>query len=87
MIDLKDYVKDRNAAMLDYPDTTKLEALVKKYPNAFSKEFMRMWSNATSYVKTRTLEIMIDEWTGAPSWLSDKVKAAIIERRCGRYEN
>lgn len=87
MIDLKDYVKDRNAAMLDYPDTTKLEALVKKYPNAFSPQFKAMWSNAGSYVKTRTLEIMIDEWTGAPSWLSDKVKAAIIERRCGRNEN
>lgn len=87
MIDLKDYVKDRNAAMLDYPDTTKLEALVKKYPNAFSPQFKAMWRNAGSYTKTRTLEIMIDGWTDAPSWLSDKVKAAIIERRCGRYEN
>lgn len=87
MVDLKDYVKDRNAAMLDYPDTTKLEALVKKYPNVFSLQFKAMWRNAGSYVKTRTLEIMIDGWTDAPSWLTDKVKAAIIERRCGKNEN
>lgn len=87
MIDLKDYVKDRNEAMLDYPDTTKLEALVRKYPKAFSPRFIVLWATATQDTKVRTLEIMIDGWTDAPSWLSDKVKAAIIERRCGRHEN
>lgn len=87
MIDLKDYVKDRNEAMLDYPDTTKLEALVRKYPKAFSPRFIVLWATATQDTKVRTLEIMIDGWTDAPSWLCDKVKAAIIERRCGRHEN
>lgn len=78
------YIKDRNNAMLAYPDTTKLEALVKDYPFLFSHEFMAMWKNADSYVKTRTLEVMIDEWTEAPSWLTDKVKRAIAERKVGK---
>lgn len=73
------YIKDRNNAMLAYPDTTKLEALVKDYPFLFSREFMAMWKNADSYVKTRTLEVMIDEWTEAPSWLTEKV-AAILQK-------
>lgn len=77
------YIKDRNNAMLAYPDTTKLEHLVKDYPFLFSQEFMAMWKNADSYVKTRTLEVMIDEWTEAPSWLTDKVKRAIAERKVG----
>lgn len=78
------YIKDRNDAMLEYPDTTKLEFLVKDYPYLFSQEFMAMWKNADSYVKTRTLEVMIDEWTEAPSWLTDKVKRAIAERKVGK---
>lgn len=87
MKDLNDYIKDRDAAMLDYPDTTKLEALVRKYPKAFSPRFIVLWATATQDTKVRTLEIMIDGWTDAPSWLCDKVKAAIIERRCGKDEN
>lgn len=75
------YIKDRNDAMLSYPDTTKLEALVKDYPFLFSQEFMAMWKNAKSYTKTRTLEVMIDEWAEAPAWLTDKVKKAIAERK------
>lgn len=78
------YIKDRNNAMLAYPDTTKLEELVKNYPFLFSQEFMAMWKNADSYVKTRTLEVMIDEWTEAPAWLTDKVKRAIAERKVGK---
>ena len=81
MFDIADYVKDRDNAMLDYPDTTKLEALVKKYPLCFSPQFKNMWENAGPYVKTRTLEIMIDEWTEAPFWLKTKVETAIAERR------
>lgn len=80
------YIKDRNDAMLAYPDTTKLEDLVKDYPFLFSQEFMAMWKNADSYVKTRTLEVMIDEWTEAPAWLTDKVKRAIAERKVGNHE-
>ena len=78
------YIRDRDRAMLAYPDTTKLEALVKDYPFLFSQDFMAMWKNADSYVKTRTLEVMIDEWTEAPSWLTDKVKRAIAERKVGK---
>lgn len=78
------YIKDRNDAMLAYPDTTKLENLVKDYPFLFSQEFMAMWKNAKSYTKTRTLEVMIDEWAEAPTWLTDKVKRAITERKVGK---
>jgi hypothetical protein len=80
------YIKDRNNAMLAYPDITKLEALVKDYPFLFSPQFKAMWKNAKSYVKIRTLEVMIDEWTEAPSWLTDKVKRAIAERKVGNHE-
>lgn len=85
-VTIETYIKDRNDAMLAYPDTTKLEALVKDYPFLFSQEFMAMWKNAKSYVKIRTLEVMIDEWTEAPSWLTDKVKRAIAERKVGNHE-
>lgn len=84
MSELSDYIKDRNKAMTDYPDTESLEALVRKYPEAFSPQFIVLWATATQETKVRTLEIMIDGWSDAPSWLSDKVKAAIKERRCGR---
>ena len=80
------YIKDQNNAMLAYPDTTKLEFLVKDYPFLFSQEFMAMWKYADSYVKTRTLEVMIDEWEEAPAWLTDKVKRAIAERKVGQNE-
>ena len=78
------YIKDRNDAMLAYPDTTKLEFLVKNHPFLFSQEFKAMWKNAKSYTKTRTLEIMIGEWEEAPAWLTDKVKRAIAERKVGK---
>ena len=80
------YIKDRNDAMLAYPDTTKLENLVKDYPFLFSPQFKAMWKNAKSYVKIRTLEVMIDEWTEAPAWLTDKVKRAIAERKAVQNE-
>ena len=76
MKDIADYIKDRDAAMLSYPDTRKLEDLVKNYPYVFSPQFKAMWGNAGECVKTRTLEIMIKEWTGAPSWLQTKVEEA-----------
>jgi hypothetical protein len=80
------YIKDRNNAMLAYPDTTKLEELVKNYPFLFSPQFKAMWKNAKSYVKIRTLEVMIGEWAEAPAWLTDKVKRAIAERKVGQNE-
>lgn len=80
------YIKDRNDAMLAYPDTTKLENLVKDYPFLFSPQFKAMWKNAKSYTKIRTLEVMIGEWTEAPAWLTDKVKRAIAERKVENHE-
>ena len=76
MKNIANYIKDRDAAMLSYPDTKKLEDLVKKYPYVFSPQFKAMWSQAVTYVKLRTLEIMIKEWTGAPAWLKTKVEEA-----------
>lgn len=81
MKDLNDYIKDRDAAMLSYPDTRKLEDLVKNYPEFFSPAFKRMWSNAKAYVKLRTLEIMVGKWDGAPAWLKSKVADAERARR------
>ena len=83
-VTIETYIKDRNDAMLAYPDTTKLEALVKDYPFLFSREFKAMWKNAKSYAKIRTLEVMIAEWEKAPAWLTDKVKRAIAERKVGK---
>ena len=80
MKDISDYIKDRDAAMLSYPDTKKLEDLVKNYSFMFSPQFKAMWRNAGEHVKLRTLEIMIKEWTGAPEWLKTKVEEAERER-------
>lgn len=77
---MNDYVKRRDAAMLDYPDTTKLEKLVHDYPVLFSPQFIVLWATATPDTKVRTLEYMIKEWTRAPEWLLKKVNEAEAER-------
>lgn len=73
MSKLQTYIKDRNDAMMAYPDTSKLDDLVKKYPDYFSPQFKRMFSNANTATKVRTLQIMIREWLSAPDWLIDKI--------------
>ena len=80
MSPFKRYVKDRDEAMLAYPDTSKLEALYIKYDNLFPLEFKRRWSEASDLVKVMTLESMIMSWRGAPAELREKVRQAREER-------
>ena len=80
MSPFKRYVKDRDEAILAYPDTSKLEALYIKYDNLFPSEFKRRWSEASDLVKVMTLESMILSWTGAPAELREKVRQAREER-------
>lgn len=75
-MNIHDYIKDRDEAMMAYPDTSKLEALYKKYEGLYSPEFKRRWSKASDQVKVMTLEKMIFEWAGAPKELIAKVKTA-----------
>lgn len=76
----KRYIKDRDDAMLAYPDTSKLEALYKKYNALYPPEFKKRWSKASELVKVMTLESMISSWTGAPAELREKVRHAREER-------
>ena len=76
MSPFKRYVKDRDEAMMAYPDTSKLEALYIKYDNLFPPEFKRRWSKASDLVKVMTLESMISTWSGAPDELVEKVRQA-----------
>lgn len=80
MTSFKKYVKDRDEAMMAYPDTSKLETLYKKYNALYSPEFKRRWSKASDLVKVMTLESMIMSWTGAPAELREKVRQAREER-------
>lgn len=80
MTSFKKYVKDRDEAMLAYPDISKLEVLYIKYDNLFPPDFKRRWSKASDLVKVMTLESMILSWTGAPAELVDKVRQAKDER-------
>ena len=80
MSPLKRYVKDRDEAMLAYPDTSKLEALYIKYDNLFSPEFKNRWSKASDLVKVMTLESMIMTWQGAPAELREKARRTREER-------
>ena len=72
----EEYIKDRNEAMMAYPDTTKLDALVKKYPEYFDERMSRAWEwlgEVNPASKVRTLGKMITMWRDAPQWLIDKV--------------
>lgn len=80
MSPFKRYVKDRDEAMMAYPDTSKLEALYNKYNALYPPEFNRRWSKASDLVKVMTLESMISSWSGAPDELREKVRQAREER-------
>ena len=80
MRELKKYIKARNEAMLDYPNTEKLDALFRSNPKCFSPQFKMLWAIATPQTKVRTLEKMIEQWIDAPGWLVEKVKQAEKER-------
>lgn len=77
---MSNYITRRDEAMLDYPDTTKLEELVRDYPAFFSTQFIVLWATATADTKVRALEYMIKEWRLAPEWLIAKVNEAEAER-------
>lgn len=76
----KRYAKDRDEAMMAYPDTSKLETLYIKYDILFPPDFKRRWNKASDLVKVMTLESMISSWSGAPAELREKVRQAREER-------
>lgn len=72
----KNYIARRDEAMLAYPDYRKLDQLIKDHPGYFDSEYKLLWSRASERVKILTLERMIEQWTGAPLWLKEKVRRA-----------
>lgn len=71
---IKRYLEDRDEAMLAYPDTSKLEKLIDKWPGVFPPDFKRRLSNASPAFKTLILEKMILQWAEAPEELIIKIK-------------
>ncbi len=75
-----DYIKERNEAMLAYPDTSKISLLLVKYPFLFPDTFKLLWAQSSPETKIRTLEKMILNWSEAPISLIKKVKDAEYKR-------
>ncbi len=71
---IKRYLEDRDEAMLSYPDTSKLDDLINKWPGVFPPDFKRRLRNASPGFKTLILEKMILQWTEAPEELIIKIK-------------
>lgn len=71
---IKRYLEDRDEAMLAYPDTSKLNDLINKWPGAFPPDFKRRLRNASPAFKTLVLEKMILQWAEAPEELIIKIK-------------
>lgn len=71
---IKRYLEDRDEAMLAYPDTSKLDELINKWPGAFPPDFKRRLRKASPGFKTLILEKMILQWAEAPEELIIKVK-------------
>lgn len=71
---IKRYLEDRDEAMLAYPDTSKLEQLIDKWPGVFPPDFKRRLRKASPGFKTLILEKMILEWAEAPEELIIKIK-------------
>lgn len=71
---IKRYLEDRDEAMLAYPDTSKLDDLINKWPGAFPPDFKRRLRNASPAFKTLILEKMILQWAEAPEELIIKIK-------------
>ena len=81
MSKLEDYLRERNRAMLKYPDVNALDQLIRKHPECFDLAFRIRWMKATPYVKLRAMEIMIKSWTEAPESLLKKVHNAEERRK------
>lgn len=71
---IKRYLEDRDEAMLAYPDTSKLEQLIDKWPGVFPPDFKRRLRKASPGFKTLILEKMILQWAEAPEELIIKIK-------------
>jgi hypothetical protein len=71
---IKRYLEDRDEAMLAYPDTSKLEKLIDKWPGVFPPDFKRRLRKASPGFKTLILEKMILQWAEAPEELIIKIK-------------
>lgn len=71
---IKRYLEDRDEAMLSYPDTSKLEQLIDKWPGVFPPDFKRRLRKASPGFKTLILEKMILQWAEAPEELIIKIK-------------
>jgi hypothetical protein len=71
---IKRYLEDRDEAMLAYPDTSKLEKLIDKWPGVFPPDFKRRLRKASPGFKTLVLEKMILQWAEAPEELIIKIK-------------
>ena len=71
---IKRYLEDRDEAMLAYPDTSKLEQLIDKWPGVFPHDFQRRLRKASPGFKTLILEKMILQWAEAPEELIIKIK-------------
>ena len=71
---IKRYLEDRDEAMLAYPDTSKLEQFIDKWPGVFPPDFKRRLRKASPGFKTLVLEKMILQWAEAPEELIIKIK-------------
>ncbi len=71
---IKRYLEDRDEAMLAYPDTSKLDELINKWPGVFPSDFKRRLRKASPGFKTLILEKMILQWAEAPEELIIQIK-------------
>lgn len=71
---IKRYLEDRDEAMLAYPDTSKLDELINKWPGVFPPDFKRRLRKSSPGFKTLILEKMILQWAEAPEELIIKIK-------------
>ena len=71
---IDEYIRDRNKAMLAYPNTDKLDEIVNKYTMYFDFEYRESWKKASPRVKIKTLEKMIEQWPEAPEELRARIK-------------
>ena len=74
------YVKDRNCALMKYPDTSGYDELERIYGDGLLKCTKGIWERLTSEQKLDVMETIILSWREAPDELVAKVKRAQEER-------
>lgn len=75
------YVKDRNCALLKYPDTSGYDELENIYGEGLLKCTKGIWEKLTSEQKLELMETIIFSWSEAPLWLKEKVRQAQEARK------